>query len=595
MRLRLAAALAQPLVVISLAGLTPACRCSDDRPYTPFGVTTALPAPAPPALPTASSSAAGPPGSGRPIEKALLAPLRSKRWSLAGRELSAPADTVFEQAVVADFDADTHAEVVAFVLPDGAAAQGRAPGELWLYRNGAEARKIASVPGFVPTAPDCKLVTALGRTGPRTVTLDTRATCPGALIARSPVRAVVVLNPLAERAEVLSLRVADAAPGETLELLPATDDRDTDGRDDVSLTLAAGIQGKELRFEAPFVWLDRAIGPARDTTEPRRALERLAARELARAKTKKLAEAVLESVAGLRRLAGALCAEGAASRIFDGDGNPLSCGPLASFVETLAAAEVGAALTLGRVPDAFAALARDGWYFGKLSTAAKQKLERSVLAAVEPKSAQVTPLAPRPASVAGPHYSPLAFDAQGALWVQTAQGMVRVAPDGSVTAPLPADSGTRSLEVVLASGRRLRGVAYSCDRSETTLLFDAGEPLVTPLLAPRPGACGRSAFVTPLPVTPIAVEGEQLLALVGGSVVGAARGSPPGSPRSPDGRWLVVPTSFGLLLEGSAHRLLGLGKAVEQPLSLTDCVAANDGVSAACISRGQALLVRGAP
>jgi hypothetical protein len=409
------------------------------------------------------------------------------------------------------------------------------------------------------------------------------------LIARSPVRALVVIAPLAARAEVLTLRIAAAAPGETLELVSTSDDRDGDGRDDVALGVAVGVAGGP-QFQAPLVWLDRAVGPARDTAEPRATLEKLAAAEVARAKNKKLADAVLENVASIRRLMASLCAEGATARLFDNDGAPLACGSLGAVVDALASAEITAELGRGRVLEAFGALARDGWYFGKTSAAARKRLERSLLDAVEPKTARVTPLAPRPIATPSPRFSPLSFDPSSALLLTTPQGVVRFQPDGSAPVALD-DAVARSLEVRL-DGARFQGVAYACDRSETALLFEGKTPLFSRLLAPRPGACGRAAFDALPAIAPVVSDPAGVTALIGGSLVGELAGAPPGSPRSADGRWLVVPTAFGLLVSGPGQRLFNLGTGIERPLALTDCVVANDGLHAACILKGQAVFVQ---
>jgi hypothetical protein len=579
----------KPTSWLALCLAASGCRgCGEDKPYTPFGVTSSLPQ----ALPAPSSSAAALASAAegaRPAEKALLAPLNSKLWQLEGSELTAPEGFVFQQALRADFDGDGHVEAVAWLTADPRDAGATPPGELWLFPSAGEAKRLAGLPGFVPTGPNCTLTTALSRTGPRTLTFDTRSDCSGMLIARSPVRALVVIAPLAARPEVLTLRVAAAAPGETLELVSTSDDRDGDGRDDVTLGVAVGVSGG-VRFQAPLAWLDRAVGPARDTAEPRATLEKLAASEAARAKNKKFADGVLQNVAGIRRLMGTLCAEGATARLFDNDGAPLACGSLAPVVDSLASAEIGAELARGRVLEAFGALARDGWYFGKTSAAARKRLERSLLDAVEPKAARVTPLAPRPITSPSPRFSPLGFDATSALLLATPQGVVRFQPDGS--APVALDGAmAHSLEVRL-DGARFQGVAYACDRSETTLLFDGKSPLFTRLLAPRPGACGRATFEAFPAIAPVAADAAAVSALVGGSLVGEVPGAPPGSPRSPDGRWLIVPTAFGLLVSGPAQRLFNLGTGVERPLALTDCVVANDGLRAACILKGQAVFVQ---
>jgi hypothetical protein len=576
------------LALPSLAG----CRgCGDEKPYTPFGTTSALPAPEPEpsgsgaTLPSASASAAP------MFQKSVLAPPKSARWELGGQALEAPPGYVFEQALQASFGEGTSA-TIAWLVPDGPEPTARGP-ELWSFPSPPGPRRLAPLPGFVPGGPGCKLATGLARTGPHTVTLDVRAECAGALIARSPVRALVVVAPEAERPEVLSLRVAAPAPGETLELAANTADRDGDGRDDVAVDVSVGTAGGAT-LSAPLVWLDRAAGPSRDSAEPQRTLVRLAGREAARAKTKKLADDVVRGVAGVRRLMASLCSEGATPRVLDGDGNPLGCGSLALVVDSLLTAEVTAELARGRVLEAFGALARDGWYFGKAQASVRQKVERQLLDAVEPVTALVKTLEPRPAGLERtPRLSPLEFDDAGALYVSTIAGVVRTEPDGSSPTPVPDSTAPRALDVLTAPGNRWLGSVFSCDRSEVMLALEAGPPLVTGLLSPRPGACGHTPFwASEVPPAVSAGNGE-LEVIVGGSRVGiGSASSTAGSARSRNGQWTVVPTSFGLLVDGAAHRLINLGSSVREPARLTDCVVNGSGKSVACVQKQQAILIQ---
>jgi hypothetical protein len=570
----------------------PGCRsCSEEKPYTPFGTTTALPAPEP--APSGSSAASAPAASASaaPVaEKSVLAPADSRRWQLGEQNLEAPPGYLFEQAVAAPFGASA-TETVAWLVDDGSDAEPRAAGELWLFPPTGAPKRLLALPGFVPSGPGCKLVTSLTRTGPRTVTLDARGECKGALIARSPVRALVVAAPDAETPELLTLRIAAPAPGETLEFAVNTSDRDGDGRDDVALAVSGGAAGAKV--DAPFVWLDRPAGTSRDASEPLRTLARSTQTLAARAKTKKLADEVVQNVANIRRLLASVCAEGATPRLLDADGNPLACGALGPVVDALATAEVTAELARGRVLDAFGALAQDGWYFGKTSTGVRQKLERLVLDAIEPATAVVKVLDPLPAGLdRAPRYSPLAFDATGGLTVQTLAGGVRVEPDGASASP-PNPTTTRPLDVFPAPGERWTGVTYSCDRSEVTLALEGASPLVTHLLSPRPGACGHTPFWASAAPPPVSAGGGKLSAIVGGVLVGDAPAEPLplGSARSANGAWTVVPTSFGLLVEGPSDRLVSLGASVPAPAALTDCVVHTTGKAVACVQKHRAILI----
>jgi len=565
------------------------CRCSEERPYTPFGTTTALTSAdaSPSAEVTAAPSASAAPA----IEKSVLAPANSRSWELGGQTLAAPPGYVFNQAVRARFnDAD---EAVAWLEADATDAGPRAAAALWVFPGAGEPRRLVELPGFVPSGPGCKLTATLARTGPKTVTVDVRGECQGALIARAPDRALVIVAPDAEAPELMSLRIAGPAPGETLDLVTTTNDRDGDGRDDVAVEVRVGTSG-HASLGAPFVWLDRAAGRSRDSTEPGRSLLRAAQREAGRAKVKKVAGDVVENVATLRRLMASVCAEGATPRVLDADANPLGCGSLAGVVDALATAEVTAELARGHVLDAFGALTRDGWYFGKASDSVRQKLERQLFDAVTPATAVVKTLEPRPLLERAPRLSPLAFEPNGGLVVLTANGVVRTQPDGSSAEPVADAPPPRSLAVLAAPNQRFSGAVYSCDRSEVMLGLEGAPPLVTSLLSARPGVCGHAPFFA-TDVPPIlAAGGGHISAIVGGTLVGPAdTGAPPaGSARSPNGRLVVVPTAYGILIDGPAHRLVNLGTSVAKPLLLTDCVVDDSGNRAACVHKGQTLLVQ---
>jgi hypothetical protein len=452
------------------------------------------------------------------------------------------------------------------------------------------------LPGFIPTSPNCRLAATLVQSGPRSVTLDASATCDGNMIQRTPSRALVVLAPAADKPDILTLRLSAPAPGETIALESDTSDRDGDGRDDVRLTISLAAGGAKP-VSAELAWLDRAAGISRDTSEPQKSLARAAGREVPRAKSKKTAADALLRVAAVRRLLGTLCAEGATPRVFDADGNAIACGGLGSVVDALASAEVAGELAREHPLGAFGALSRDGWYFGKTSAATRKKLEASALEGVDLVTTRVVFLEPRPRLPAPPRYSPLAFDAAGRLSVETTQGKFELDAEGGTPTRVENDAAPpRALEVIGPAGERFLGLAYSCDRSETTLLVSgpAGPlpPIATDLLSPRPGACGRGRFEALPAYSPIGY-GAGLRALVGGVLVGGALEPGPGAPgsaRSLDGRFLVVPTVRGVLFTGTPARLFDLGAHVSEPLRLSDCVPSDDGQRVACVLGDRALL-----
>jgi hypothetical protein len=263
------------------------------------------------------------------------------------------------------------------------------------------------------------------------------------MIARAPTRALAVVAPAAERPRVLVLRVAEPAPGETLKLAVDSSDQDGDGRDDVRLTVSVARQGSNESASADLGFFDRAAGVSRNTLEPSDSLARFASRETIRAKSKKNAPSVLERVDNARRLLASLCAESGTPRLFDEDNNPVRCGNLEKSVDFLALAEQTAALTLGDPARAASVLARDGWYVRGVSANQKKQLERELSKALtlrELKSA--VSLGARPKLGGRAHWSPLWFEPNGELLVQTAAGVMRVAADGSSETPLDPDAGS---------------------------------------------------------------------------------------------------------------------------------------------------------
>lgn len=584
-----------PILVLTLGAA--GCRCDEHKPYTPFGVTSALPAASVAAREAPSAAASGEVDAGFAVARSVLAPRGATHFTLGGRSLAAPHGFTFDQALDGAFEADGKRGTVAWMLPAAASGDGTpAIPELYYFPEQGDARRVYTLPGFVPTGPNCKLKTTLVQSGPKSVTLDSSAECEGNLIQRTPARALSILAPTAERTEILTLRVAAPAPGETLALTTDTSDRDGDGRDDVRVMVSlAAAGGKPV--EAELAYLDRPAGVSRDTSEPQKSLLRLASGQVQRARNKKTAADALQRVAGVRRLMSTLCAEGGTPRVFDRDGAPVACGALGGVVDLLASAEVGAELALGNPLGAFGALARDGWYFGKTGANTRKKLEAAALDAVELVTTRVVFLEQRPRLLPPPRYSPLTFDPGGKLLIDTDQGRFDLGTDAAVATRLEGEAAApRSLEVVSTSGERLLAVAYSCDRSETTLIRSspAGPlpPVVTHLLAPRPGACGRGRFEALPAPSPLGFSSGPGL-VIGGVVAGEALEpltGVAGSARSDNGRFLAVPAVRGVLVSGATTRLFDLGAQVAEPLRLSDCVPSNDGTRVACVLGDRALL-----
>jgi hypothetical protein len=236
-------------------------------------------------------------------------------------------------------------------------------------------------------------------------------------------------------------------------------------------------------------------------------------------------------------------------------------------------------------------------------------MERELLRAVikleagPPLVARTPPLAP-----ALPHYSPLWFESDSALLIQGAAGVMRLAADRSAEAAVSTDGGAPlswPLELGSANGQRLLGAVHACDRSE--LLFNASDathpllpPLTTHLLAARPASCAGHGTGPSVSVTPLSFDDNGLEALVAGARVSlAGTGKKPaaglpelGTPRSPDGHWLVTPSALGLLLIGERKELWQTDKLKEHAdaARFTDCVVANEARAVACIDAGRAIV-----
>jgi hypothetical protein len=596
-------------------GSTAGCKgCHRDRPYTPFGVASSLPTVSNAGAPNTQTPSITPSVSSVEPTPAERAPENASVWTLGGVPMHAPQGRAFELGLTADFDGDSVPDVVAWLVPSDA-GEGTSPaGELWFYPGrGGASRKLATTPGFVPAGPGCQLHTELVRTGPKTVTLDNRATCQARLVPRAPTRGIQVIAPQRAEPRILGLRLADPAPGETLDVRADTSDRDGDGRDDIDLMVSVGTEGSKQPASAPLIWLDRAAGPSREQDEPARTLAAAASLEQVRAKGKKTSLGVPAGVSDLRRLIASLCAESGTPRIWDWDAAPFRCPGLQPTLDRLAQAEIQAALVREDKIEAFAGLARDGWYFGRMSRQQREAAEGLLRAAslVRQVVGVVTVSEVPAAAPTSPHFSPLTFGEDGTLYLlQQAGRSLRVsgpngeAPvaDGDARAAGPSElRAAWPLEARSSDGRRLSDVVYSCDRSEVVLSVahhaSAAEAVPTPVLSPRPGTCGRAGAPPSPPARAIGWSPAGWVAFVGGSIVGpgsigqARRTPPAGSPLSPDGQWLVEPVALGVMVAGPERVELWTLSGLDTLRALSDCVVANGAARVACVRSGHALVL----
>ncbi len=608
---------AWPLLALSGLGATCCQSCHEDRPYTPFGVASSIPGPSSSAPRPAASAGAPDAGTQEFQPKAGLRIEGSPTsWQRGTERLQAPQGYVFVSGVVADFDGNGTEDAVAWLMRS-APGDGEAPHQgaaLWYYPAGGEPRLLAEPPGFIPTSSDCTANAALAHTGPTTVTLELRASCSEPRLPRSPMGSLQVLAPARSKVQLWGARLAEPAPGESMQLAVLSIDRDGDGLDDIDVTVTVSATGSERPASARWVWLDRAAGPSRDDEEPAGSFARLGSVEQVRSSGKNTSKPTLSAVENVRRLYSSICAESGTERLWAWDGAPLRCGPLGSAVDRLSHAELQASLKQGDVIRAFSVLERDGWYWGPMSKEKRAELSQLLRRAVTPRdaSALLLPL-PLRQGASGPQYSPLSFDAEGSLWLQTAYGVLRRVPARSSTVePLPTP-GTLDelpnntvtpwrLEPVGPRGDRWTATIQACARSEVALLFSGGsqygdQQVATSILAARPGSCSGRVFEMRRPPAPLGWSADGLTALVGGRVVelgalAAIRSDvPAGSPLSIDGRSLVLATELGLLVIREHRSELWTLERFGPTSDLHHCVIANGASRAACIQGTKALLI----
>ena len=385
-------------LVALTCGLAACDGCGSRKPYTPFGVASDLP----PTEPAPSAATEPPPAPSTSAafaaRKAELVPNAPQSWQNQGAKLDAPAGRRFAQVLPADFDGDQALDALAWLVP-AAGEKNAPPGELWYFPASAPARLLSALPGFVPSGPECALSAVLTQTGEHSATLDANATCSSTLIARAPSRALIVVSPNVEHPVLLTLRAAAAAPDETLAFSVDSSDQDKDGRDDVRLTVSLSAPGGGEPAQADLVWLDRAAGSSRASGEPLASLLRNAGKTGVVARGKRGGNAP-ERIASTLRLLSTLCAEGGVARLFDEEGAPFRCGDLSKLVDSLALSETIAAIYQSDVLQAFSVLARDGWYFAKLSSSQRKSIERELIRAVSkleasaPFVARTLPISP---------------------------------------------------------------------------------------------------------------------------------------------------------------------------------------------------------
>ncbi len=587
--------------------------CEKAKPYTPFTVASGhgVQAPSPANSSVALTSAVGAPAF--VSRRSELAPKNAPTWRLGDQELVAPPGFVFSQALSADFNDDARLETVAWLLPlptaGGGSPSGVGPPALpsaWLFEAEKAPRLLVNLPSFIPTAPDCQQKVALNQTGPHTLTLDVRADCQTPLISRAPNRALLVLSPFGARLSLLTLRVAAPPPGETQDFSVDSTDRDGDHADDVQVTALIGEDADPVaRASAPLVWLDRALGFARDPSEPAKSFGRLASATLTQSGAKGGAKRASSTLRALIRAYSAVCSESGTYRITNADGAALPCGNLDRVAFQITQVRLRIALKQKLYLEALAALATSDWYLGKPDAAALKKLAADFKKSLTLRGARKISIGAQAISkLPTPRFSPLLFDANGNLLLLTDAGVVRINADGAPEAPLDPvdqDAGLPGWPLaVVGPNLSWVGMSQPCDTPFITFNFNDLEgrpllPVLTPHLAPRPGSCGggKASFAPRL--TPLGFKDGRLHALIGPLEVSPPGQNPAdlphfqGAPRSADGKLLVVPSAFGLLVTGTVNALWSAEPGSEFG-ELSDCVIQNGGERVACLEAGRPVL-----
>jgi hypothetical protein len=567
---------------------------TDRRPYTPFPVASGAAS----QQPSASLPPAEPPPRAPPLSReAIDAPTRAVEWRVGERTLTAPDGLVFRLALLGGIEGGGERDVLAWAV---GTEDRPVVGELWLYPEQGEPRLVQAAPSFLPTGPGCSHGARLSHAGPSSVTLDIKAVCSGPLLPRAPERSVSVLAPLRTPALIIGFRLAAPARDERLEVDVSAADRDGDGRDDVEMSLRFGTT-ESADVRAQFVWLQRAAGLSRDMAEPRASFVELAQLETMRAGNQKSSLEVAEHTASVRRLYSSLCAESGVSRIFLDDGAALDCGDLSAPFEALTSAEIDAALSRGQVTEGFAALERHAWFPARGRTT-NEKLTKAWLAklmqrVVRRRVVKLVPLRAVPRALdAAPHYSPLSFHADGSLLILSAEGLVRSAPDGRFEYDASDEVDGWPTAVISPTGEQLTGVAFPCDRSDVVWLRSAADgaplpPLPTALVAPRPGSCAGAALTQPN-VAPLGWSEVEPSAFIGASRVGGRPSAAPmGSALSPNGRYAIIVTRWGLLVPSEDKTTLWTFNEPALASQLSECVVSNNAQAAACLLEGRAHVI----
>lgn len=588
-----------PLLTLTLPIAVASCQgCDRNKPYVPYTIDPIASVPS--GAPDATASAA-PPASGSPSASAATripgtsAPPGATTWTLAGLAMAAPPGRVFAAGV--PFDGPEPQALV--FATDGAATAG----DLLLYRGaGAAPTHVGKLPDWMPGGAGCQHQVQLARVGKATASIEVIALCKSDEPRRPHRWAAAVA--VGERPGVrFELRAAEIPNGARLSIEPDASDRDADGMDDLTVTLA--LEGMPLPLPAgggaratlTLKLLGRDGALTREPSEPAASLGAIGRWVAAQAAKRDKAEDSMASAIRLRVLASMACAEAGSPIVTLADGAPISCGDLGAALEDLRLAEARALASLGRVGAAAAVTERLRAARPKSKRAADA--DAAVDAAATPRKAKARPLraTPVPSDVA----LSLSFEPGGKLLVLTESGVVRVDPSTLDEEPA-AGVAAWSPRAELAGALRLDGGADTCKTERLRVHVRGESNALRELLLPRLGGsaplCPPSATARAVLLdrdadgAALALLGEPLRVSADGERVETIdwpRGAPrPGTARSPDGQWTALALGDRVLLRGP-------GKWETwrpQPFfTLNACVAADDAKAVACaLDKGAVLL-----
>ncbi len=608
------------LVLASGAGCS---KCGKGHPYVPYSIDEAGPKPVAsidPALPTDTADA------GAFVEQpAEVAPPNVSEWRLDGMTLRAPPEMVLALAAVKDLDGDGFKDAVALVRSLSSERT-----QLVLYKGTTAGTAAAVVVGDAPLLtidPSCAKNPSpppprlrLAIVGKRSALVEVGSGCPPQS-AKDPARWLAVAAIDARPRLAFELFITDPPTAPELTFEADGSDRDGDGLDDVTLraTLTGGAPPFEPGPKTSTIlrWFDRPAGMSRDADEPDASLRALASGAVARAGRAKDAPNVPIQVRQIRALYSALCAEGGAPRITRAQGSgTISCGP-SRGLEEAGLAEVRAYATTGDVLRAVSAFDRaqraPATKTPARTTEAQGWITQAAPVAATPSTMRAVSAVPQIDRGKAPAWGALAFDAGGKLLVRTLAGVVRVDPTQGDEAEA-ADVSTWKMHVASPDGSLRWIETYSaCDGVALHATFaptgDADpKDIALPIAPAFSGRC-TSAKGESVHAIPIAWGAGGLEAIVAGEPVlfsaDLARASalaslleqpgPQGSPRSPNGKALAVPTSQGIVVRviggtSPKPRLLRAKELEGGYGDLRDCTVSDDGVRVACVRGGRAFV-----